>query len=270
MRLCAIIGRVGKFLLRKTESTPFPVHLAKELIAWVQSLPPHLQLPISADRSRPFNRDVHQLHLPYLSTITLLYLSPSAQPLPKAYSAAVIAACCVTRIFEDFLARGSIRFLHGMDGWYIAIAILALLHARQVEHLNVAASEHIKVLRVGLKEIAKLWHSSQMFDIGFERLLGSNAFLVVEGKDAYTPEVTPENALNGLADLAVGSGIDMRDYFPFATADTGPLIKMLLEGEQGVAAPFSNLEWPSDFALQLQGLCDNWNENYEDLFTQNI
>lgn len=153
-----------------------------------------------------------------------------------------------------------------MAGWHIAIAILALLHGRQVECLTAAADEHIKLLRIALKEMAKLWHSSQMFDLGFERLLGSNAFLVCEGREVHAPQVTPENALGGLSDLTAGSGVELMDYFPYATGATSPLVKILVEGETGVVMPFSELEWPNDFTLQLQDLFANDDGTYDDVF----
>lgn len=42
------------------------------------------------------------------------------------------------------------RFLQGIVGWEIAIAILSLLHARRVPRLTEAADEHICVLRIAL------------------------------------------------------------------------------------------------------------------------
>lgn len=251
VRLCRIIGRVSKHLSRVVESTPFPVHLAIELAEWVHSLPPHLQLPISSNRTARFNRDVHQLHLPYLSTITLLYLGRASQPLPKAYTAAVLASCCVARIFEDYLSRGSIRFLQGMAGWSVTIAILALLHARKVERLTKCADAHIQILRIALKEIAKLWHSAEMFDRGFERLLGSNAFLSGDGKQEQSnPTLEHPNSLAGLTDLATGGGVDYMAFFPYVTAQTSPLTEMLLNGNQAMG--FSELEWPLDLTMMLQ------------------
>lgn len=157
-----------------------------------------------------------------------------------------------------------------MAGWHIAIAILALLHGRQVPCLTTAADSHIKILRIALKEMSKLWHSSQMFDMGFERLLGSNAFLVQEGREeVVTPEVTPENALGGLEDSTEGSGVDLMDYFPYITAETGLLIAILVKGQKkgrGVAMPFGELEWPGDFTLQLQDFFDTYDDSFDDTF----
>lgn len=196
VRLSCIVGRVAKYRACKTEDTRFPGHLARELIDWVQSLPDGLWLPISGDRHRPgsgaavadgnavaggiggFNRDVHQLYLPYLSAITLLYLTKSSQPLAKGYTTAILSAACVARIFEDFLARRSVRFLQGLAGWHIEIAILALLHGRRIKQLTEECDRNIALLRIALKEIGKSWPSARMFDVGFERAVRSEMFAV--------------------------------------------------------------------------------------------
>ncbi|KAI5290731.1 hypothetical protein KEM54_000629 [Ascosphaera aggregata] len=200
VKLSRIVGRVAKYRSSKTEDTRFPGHIARELIDWVKSLPDSLWLPIGGDRSctstnpssattpgcnavagkgagaLSFHRDVHQLYLPYLSAITLLYLTKSSQPLAKAYQTAILSAACVARIFEDFLARRSVRFLQGLSGWHIAIAILALLHGRKIKQLTEECDRNIALLRIALKEVGKSWSSARLFDAGFERVIRSEMF----------------------------------------------------------------------------------------------
>ncbi|KAL2013170.1 hypothetical protein VTN00DRAFT_695 [Thermoascus crustaceus] len=185
---------------------PLFLSLFVKLKEWARSLPAHLQLPFSAGHTAVFNREIHQLHLPYLTSITLLHLSKSTQPLPKACTAGILAASCVARIFEDFLTRGSLRFLQGMA----------------VEYLSAAADQQIGILRLALKEMAKTWHSSKMFDAGFERLLSS-------AQPAHGPETTglsnqageeSHMAASMLAELVThGGGVDVLDYFPYATGN---------------------------------------------------
>lgn len=258
VRLCAIVGLVSQHLSRKSESTPFPIHLASKLKEWTQSLPPHLQLPISNTRTTNFRAEVHQLHITYLTLVTILYLSDASRALPIAYKAAVLASCCVARIFEDFTARCSMRFLHGMTGWSIAIAILALLHARKVQRLTEAADAHICILRIALKEMGKLWHSSRMFDRGFERIDAVKATL------RPSPECVPDSlsrlspSLNSpipeLSDHSGSGAIEWKDYFPYLTPETSPLAAILLEPMPDT--PLLGLGWPVDLTLQLQGFFD--------------
>ncbi|CAI4215883.1 unnamed protein product [Parascedosporium putredinis] len=173
VKLTEIMGRISKMLCIRKDTCTSTAPLASELVNWVQSLPDRLQLQIGGDRTTGFNRDVHGLNLVYLATITLLNLrkNRAGRILPKAGRPAVVAASCIARIFEDYMARGSVRFLAGQAGWYIAVAILALLHARGDPHLQPFADRDIRTLRTALRQMASLWHSSKMFDLGFDKLV---------------------------------------------------------------------------------------------------
>ena len=261
VRLCAIVGNVGKHFLRKTDSTPFPIHLASQLKQWLSSLPPRLQLPIHGPRTTNFNADIHYMHLIYLTAVTLLYLSGSSSSLPRAYATGVLASCCVARIFEDYTARGSMRFMHGISGWAIAIATLALMHARKVARLAPAANAHIAVLRVALRELSKLWHSAGMFERGIERLdTDATASLLSSMRNDSPEEVAAAAAAGYAAPTAFseleggdehGDGIEWQGFFPFLTAETSPLAAILLD--PAPAMQLTDLDWPADFGMQLHG-----------------
>jgi hypothetical protein len=235
--------------------------LTRELIAWVGSLPHGFSLyPAGSERDSHLDRDIQLLHLPYLTTISLLYLRKSSQPLPKASIAAIVAASCVARIFEGYLARGSLRFLPGQSGWYITIAILALLHGRCVEAMTPAADGHIRTLRTALKQMALLWHSARMFDLGFDKLLGSDLNTTTELARAHPiqngshPVESPS-----LDELCADDGINWKDFFPCVTASTSPLIRVILEDQ--MAMPLEELDWPMDFDTELHDLFEQvvWN-----------
>ncbi|KIX03873.1 uncharacterized protein Z518_07426 [Rhinocladiella mackenziei CBS 650.93] len=248
VKICAVVGDVSRYLVQRTESTPFPFDLAQRLIEWVQALPAHLRLPFGTDQASRFDRLLYQLHLPHLGAITLLYVSPSAQSLPKAYTAAILSASCVARIVEDYLVRGSIRFPNGVAGWYNSIAILALLHARRVRSLEPGASEQIDVLYLALKEMAKLWHSSKMFLIGFDKLL----------KDSHPPinRTMANNAErgSGLDELTVENGVNPRDFFPTTTVEISQIFKVLLT--ENPPSTFRGAKWTNDLSMQLHDLFD--------------
>ncbi|KAH8429226.1 fungal specific transcription factor domain-containing protein [Aspergillus melleus] len=153
VKLCGIVGNIAKHLMRTSNNMVlhFPVHHAQELISWAHALPHHLSLPIESDLTVSFNRDVHQLHLPYLATIIVLHLSQSTKPLPRAYPAAILAASCIARILKDCLARGRIRYLMGISCWYCGMAMLALLHARRIPHLAKCAEEDVRIVLLALQ-----------------------------------------------------------------------------------------------------------------------
>ncbi|RDL30989.1 uncharacterized protein BP5553_09778 [Venustampulla echinocandica] len=254
VHLCKIVGEMGKLLCQKAGGPRSTMSVGKQLVDWVQSLPNSLQLPISYDRTSDFNRDVHGMHLTYLTHITLLYLSKSAQSLPKASTTAIIAASCVARIFEDYLVRGTLRFLSGQAGWYITIAILGLLHARRVQILATHADNDIRTLRTALKQLGKLWPSAHMFDLGCETLLSSE-----HNHNGMSHNAAPNGdsgrfaAASTLADLATGDGFEWMGYFPYVTVHTTPLIGAILVDD--MANSFSDLEWTVDVPTQLQELC---------------
>ncbi|KAL4866574.1 fungal-specific transcription factor domain-containing protein [Aspergillus spectabilis] len=204
-----------------------------EMINWVKSLPAALQLPFGASRTTVFNRDVHDLHLSYLTIIILLYLSRGDHGLPTAAMPAIAAASCIARIFKDFLARGSVQFVLPQATWSIALAILALLHARRLQGLGVYAKEDIRTLQMALTKLAPYSSPGMMFSHGIQNILDQEdsdmAFHTqtpVSGQNTQSycsPSTTvSEDASRGWAAL-----------FPYIAPQTSPLIAALLAAECG-------------------------------------
>lgn len=279
VRLCGIIGRVGQHLSRTSEHS-FPATLAYELIEWVQKLPSRLRLPIDSHRTRPFSRDVHKLHLPYLTTITILHMSPSTQhpqhaqqPLPEVYTPAITAASCVARIFKDLLARGQIRFLGAIATWYVGVALVALLSTQRLENLVKSGAEDIRVLRLALNELASLWPTAMIFVRGFERL---KAFEFLDGSSDPSDPDAPRALCGGnpsepandtaanIADERIVSpglssshwmhGIDCRSYFPFISEQSSSLIAEILVSENQMDTFLGDNFWYDDPSLALHDI----------------
>ncbi|KAF9884512.1 hypothetical protein FE257_001700 [Aspergillus nanangensis] len=258
IRLCTIVGRVGDHLRRNPSSTQVHQGLLDELRNWAHALPEALQLPFSNTVTSPsaFDADLYQLHLPYLACITLLHLKKSAHSIPTAYPAAILSASCTARIFEEFLVRGSLRFLQGMSGWYTAVAILALLYGRRDSSLQHAADSHIRVLRIALREMGKYWGSAKMYDISIEKLLNR------EHMSGFTADTLQENV-----DLGPGTGaaskapasFERQDgpnkYFPGTSTQTSPLFELLLPNDEHT--PFSELDHANDLSFMLYDIFDN-------------
>lgn len=287
VRLCAIIGRIAKVLSRSSadglSSPDFPFHLRQELIAWVHSLPPHLQLPISSSRTEDFNRDVHQLHLPYLTVITILYLKRSAHSLPRALPPAILAASCVARILRDILSRGSTRFLMAITCWYTGTAFIALLQACHVDHLSKDADLDLDVLMHTVKQLQTMWASANILAAGFDRLrnpsksgsttLASGAFKsgmpsndpsYLLNKDEFNSSGPPKTLPAQRNRLGMGmpeeDDFDWLAFFPFVTSSTtGIAEKLLSERANGTA--MRGFPSPSDGLFH-----ENIMMQYEDLF----
>ncbi|KAL1899225.1 hypothetical protein Sste5346_003148 [Sporothrix stenoceras] len=234
-------------------------------------------MAFKGSRTSNFNRDVHGLHLTYLSAITLLHLSKDALPLPKASVGAIVAASCTTRIFHDYLVRGSVSFLAGQCGWYIAIAILALLHARRLEGLRAHAEADIQILRAAMSVMAETWHSARVWGKNFAKLLDTDTDLDPAAPMAGTADdtssaqnQTPTDQTNGMApttqvgyteveagieEISAMMGIDWQDYFPYVTAETSPLIGILFS-QEAQTSPFRDFSWAFDFSAHLNQFLD--------------
>lgn len=235
--LCELIGRIGDMLRRKSDDGLLSaVGFAHELTAWVTSVPPRLQPGISQRRTTNFHRDIHTLHLTYLATITLIHFTHDTLPIPTASTAAIVAASCTARLFSDFLMRGNISFMAGQSGWYITVAILALLHARRLEKLRPHAEADIRALRTALRAMAQAWQSSKMFEKGIDQLI----------KNVWQPGCTgvvasPAASAQGgspLANLSENAGITWRSYFPYISKDTSPLIHQVFDqGDESLINP---------------------------------
>lgn len=294
VRLCAIIGRVAKVLLRSSaadetaSSPPFPFHLRQELIEWVHSLPPHLQLPINSARTEDFNRNVHQLHLPYLTVITILHLKRSAHSLPQALPPAILAASCVARILRDILSRGSTRFLMAITCWYSGTAFIALLQACHVDHLSKDANKDLDILVQTVKQLQTMWASANVLVNGFDRLRNqsnSTTTLVTSGfksrmstNDHY---LSSNNTLGGsntprilsaeVDRLGMGmpdeDDFDWMEFFPFVTSSTSGIAEKLLSEQangsatRGFPSPTNEL-FHENIMMQYQDLFDPFLQNY--------
>ncbi|MBE3112498.1 MAG: fungal specific transcription factor domain-containing protein, partial [Acidobacteria bacterium] len=243
VRLCGIMGRIAKRLSRSASSAaqPFTVDLEQELADWAHSLPPELQLPIGSARTDAFDRDVHQLHLPYLTTIIILHLKRSAHHLPQALPPAVLAASCTARILRDVLSRGDARFLMPITCWYSGTAFVPLLQACRVDRFAAEAAEGLDVLARAVDELQTMWGSARVISQGFERLRGSvEAPLArpdapqvraqsrcVDGEFAGQPDADMQT-------LGIPGGLDWEVLFPFVTRSTSKIAEgLLVDKEQG-------------------------------------
>lgn len=257
VRLCAIIGRIAKHLSRsasRSEET-LPTSLLQELVTWVNSLPPHLQLPIGSARTESFDRDVHQLHLPYLTTIIVLHLRRSTQNLPHVLPPAILAASCVARILRDVLSRGNARFLMAITCWYAGMAFIALLQACRIEEFAKEAQEDLDILDRAVEQLQQIWATANVIRGGFERMRKTNGPGSMNGTTyRFSAESSAENASTDAAGVfpnpTRAEDFDWTLLFPFVTPVTNRIAGVLLhEKAQGTfmqtpaVSPFVDTLW---------------------------
>ena len=233
------MGRIARRLARSPSSSthqPFPTDLQQELASWAHALPPELQLPIGSSRTETFDRDVHQLHLPYLTTIIILHLKRSAHDLPQALPPAILAASCIARILRDILSRGNARFLMPITCWYSGTAFVPLLQACRVERFAQEAGEGLDVLDRAVAQLQTMWGSARVIAQGFERLRRSVADAkpdapvlgAAQARDDEFAAVGGGDEVEGLTLGVPDEGLDWEVLFPFVTRSTSKIAEGLL------------------------------------------
>lgn len=246
-----------------------PTYLLQELADWVASLPPHLQLPIRNKRTGPFDPDVHQLHLPYLTTIIVLHLQRSSDHLPKALPPAILAASCTVRILRDILSRGNTRFLMPITCWYAGTAFIPLLQASSLSIFSKEAAEGLDVLDRAVEQLQKMWGTADIIRNGFQRLRSTtqrqaNGFEGHTTIDYAKPVDYPQLALQTAMQVPSDS-FDWMPLFPFVTQSTNDIANILLaDGAQdNLATRFSPL-FDENLWNQYQDLLHPFTDPYFD------
>ncbi|KAL4889854.1 fungal-specific transcription factor domain-containing protein [Aspergillus ambiguus] len=250
VRLCTIIGHIAKRLSMAGNSSrtanTFPADLGKDLIDWIQSLPPHLQLPINSSHTLNFNRDVHQLHLPYLAVIVVLHLTRSSQSHPQALPPATLAGSCIARILKDILIRSGMRFLMPITCWYVGMGFIALLQASRNETLKDSANTDLEILVLAMRELKNMWGTAEIFEQTFEQLRSNDRTLNPEDfPNRHLGNERSTRALNSEEEV-LHSGIDWIEYFPFVTSQTSVVAEKLLAQQKQNWAFWDSL---SDMAI---------------------
>lgn len=251
VRLCAIIGRVAKTLhspKSKDETHLTPEDLVKQLSNWVNSLPPHLRLPIQTSRTSCFDKEVHQLYLPYLTTVIILHLKRIDNPLPQALPPAILAASCIARILRDILARGNSRFLMAITCWYTGTAFIPLLQASQFPHMAKEANDCLDILERTAEQLKTMWASANVIRMGFQRLRYTTS------KSSETNNILHSVSMSGRTEQNSGiaephshsdhpvntenhpgnrvEDLDWMVLFPFVTRQTSSIADSLLSGRE--------------------------------------
>lgn len=167
VEICCLLGDLTKLLLRKNLSRLKRQHLEKSLYHWVKELPEELRLSHhtgSDVRSsiqytpQPYNFRARQLHVPYFVTLAIAFRPPTNN---GSFSLTSHLACSfVAGIFEDFIARDEIRFLGPIFTFYLLIAGVGLLQARNYPALWTYAQQDLQVINESFKQLSTRWASA--------------------------------------------------------------------------------------------------------------
>ena len=285
VRLSIVLGRITKLLAQGRVSSASTLDARNQLIEWTQTLPSTLRLPLSGSVIEEYNHDVLLLHLPYLGTITLLYLKFSTNETPKASIPGIVAASVTARICQELLARGPIRFVPEENVRFISLSVLALGHARQVECLRSHADADLRVLMTTLRQMGSMWRSARAFDSVYSDFFSSELGLDSESPAPATASSDDEEHCGHfhsdftddattsqcplpacLRELAVIDGVDWMNYFPYGDCQTTPLLGAILKAKQD-SVNLSLLDQPIEFRTSMNALFANFEDLYGDLFS---
>jgi hypothetical protein len=256
VQLCRLMGQIqSQMLSARQTGIGIPTSpIAASLIGWLKSIPAAVKLSISTAETATFQKDVYLLHLPYLTTVALVYLNRTGQNLPEISIAAVLAAICTARILRDFLLHSTVRALPESTGWSIAIAITALMHVCPVETFEAHMQADIRTLLAALEHMSAIWTSSKIMLVGLRKLIAASqrdAPLRQRGEEVRQPNPFMEHGsflvpcARNVNDLTANDGVLWSDFFPFASADTSPSFHAILAEVQD---NFQLFEVTTDFA----------------------
>lgn len=213
----------------------------RELSQWVQSLPPDIKLRLDCTGNIPLDRDVYQLHLPYLTAVIILHLRKSASDLPQALPPAILAASCTAKILRAILARGNARFLMAITCWYCGTAFIALLQGSRIAQFAKEAEDGMVILTSMIEQLQKMWPSANVIRQGFDRMKrnvpvdGGTALLSDQGRNHRQWDPPPgEEAGNchSSNDPCTGQELDWTNLLPFATSSTDKIAECLLRNKK--------------------------------------
>jgi hypothetical protein len=129
-----ILGDLCQILTRQKEATMEQKNeICSRLITWIQNLPPDLRLRNLDGSSRPYDVDIAQLHVPLLTSITILYRPRSIFNLSASSAAAVVAANHSFRIFEAMELRDDTFSLASAYAWYMFVAAVPQLSCLRIQ-----------------------------------------------------------------------------------------------------------------------------------------
>lgn len=234
--LCRILGRMAKSSNRAGSN--FYAGAEGDLAEWITSLPSDILLRLDSGGSSTFDADIYQLHLPYLTAVTVLHLRRSAHDLPQALPPAILAASCTAKILRNVLARGNARFMMAITCWYSGTAFIALLQGSRIQQFAKEAEDGLSVLYAMVEQLQKMWPSANVIRQGFDRLR-SNAPSAVAGP-MHSSQLRNEEQRS--ADNQVGAGlnanqglseeVDWTRLLPFANAGSVKIAECLRRNKE--------------------------------------
>ena len=127
--------------------------LIRRLLEYERTLPYALRLVHQDGSQRPYNFDLAQLHIPFLTAIAILYRPKSIFALTSANAASVAAANLSFRVFQAIQLREETRALSSAFSYHMLVCAIPHLSCLRVEELKAEANSALDALELVLQTL---------------------------------------------------------------------------------------------------------------------
>lgn len=159
VEVSSILGRITDWYLRGAKSLSEFRRIELELKRWADQLPAPLRPTDTSGRPRPYDFNLWQLYLPYLSALCIMYRT--SRRTESLHLTALLASSCTVRIVEDLLARDELRCVNAMLAIYLLTAGLALLSTHEQPSIWPNSKPDFEVVIRSLDELSATWHTAK-------------------------------------------------------------------------------------------------------------
>ena len=127
--------------------------LIRRLLEYERTLPYALRLVHQDGSQRPYNFDLAQLHIPFLTAIAILYRPKSIFAVTSANAASVAAANLSFRVFQAIQLREETRALSSAFSYHMLVCAIPHLSCLRVEELKAEANSALDALELVLQTL---------------------------------------------------------------------------------------------------------------------
>lgn len=134
--------------------------LGVALLAWIENLPPELRMTRENGESKPYSFEIAQLHVPFLSAVTLVFSPRPIFGISPDNTTALVAATLTFRIYEAFRLRDQIPYLSPIFSWHLLVASVTRLSCLTVPSLKEDAEAALDMTESFFRELGLKWRSA--------------------------------------------------------------------------------------------------------------
>lgn len=170
VRINSILGDMVCHHRRGSLSERRRMDIEQSLLQWLQGMPVSLRLYDHTSQTlSPYNLKLRQLYIPFFVALIIFYRPESRGS--QFSLASLLAASCITKIYEEFIDWGDIAFLAPTFIFYVLVAGLTQLSAHRYLDLAQRAEADIRTIRVALTELKKRFPTAHGAERVFENIL---------------------------------------------------------------------------------------------------